>query len=344
MSSATPRRAAMPVRAVVVMVTFRSAGNLPDVLPALDGWLRDAPDGGVVVIENDGDATTTDLVRTTLAAHADRVLTIVAAANAGFAPAVNAAREAATAAWGDPDVVLLLNPDVVTDPATLAAAIARVGTPGVGVVAPMLLDDDGHLDRGSARRFWNLRRLFAEVVGSPALARLLGTPRRTIDLDGRTGLVDVDITSGAFLAVRTEILGAGVDTRLPMYLEDQEICHRAARAGWRVVVDTDLRARHVGGVSRRSDGARARELRMMELATAPALSLLDVAAPPVGGVRAVVGGAGIVRTGIAALLLLPSLPFPRRREWALEQLRLGSWFVGWAADGRALEPVSWSAA
>ena len=92
----------------------------------------------------------------------------------------------------------------------------------------------------------------------------------------------------------------GLDTRLPMYLEDQEICHRARTLGYRVVVCRTVQARHVGGASRKSHTGMARQLRMMELAAAPCMSLMDETGHRLRQLRVLVVAAGLVRVGVAA--------------------------------------------
>lgn len=326
---------------LIVVVAF----NVTDLIRAQSETLRDwlvADDSAcLIVLDNSASADTIQVVRDVTADVSARVIAEVSDHNAGFSPAVNDAVARAEVAWGELESIMLLNPDVTTDAATIAAVFAGLDDPRVGISAPLLVDETGAADRGSLRRSWNRRRLFAEVVGAPGLARLLGSPARSIRAS-RAGRIDVDFTSGAFMAIRRAVLGEGLDTRLPMYLEDQEICHRAGRAGLAVRVDTRLRALHTGGHSRKSHTAMARQLRQMELATAPALSWLDDTGAPAWQARAVIGVAAVIRMAIAGAAVAASAVVPSRRAWALDQWVLGGWLLAWSTDPRALDAVEWT--
>lgn len=326
---------------LIVVVAFNVVDLIRAQSETLRDWLAADPTAHLVVLDNSGDQRTIDIVRDVTASVSDRVIAEVSPGNAGFSPTVNDAVSRAEAAWGRMGAVGLLNPDVSTDAATLAAVFDGLSDPAVGISAPVLVDESGAVDRGSLRRAWNRRRLFAEIVGDPRIAQALGSPARGIRAS-RAGRIDVDITSGAYMAIRRDVLGAGLDVRLPMYLEDQEICHRARRAGLAVRVDTRLRALHTGGHSRKSHTALARQLRQMELATAPALSWMDATGSPAWQARAVVGGAAAARSAIAGAAVAASVVVPSRREWARDQWRLGTWLVAWSVTPDALADVEWT--
>lgn len=244
-----------------VIVTFRSADVVEALALAMNGWLTENPNTRLVVLDNSDSQQTIDNVHSITRTNAARVIAVVNGSNTGFAPAVNVAVEMARERWGQPATVVLVNPDVLTDAATLNQVPRLLDDPTIGIAAPLLLDADGRdTDRGVARRFWNRRLLFAEVLGVPEIATVLASRSRNISVQPGDGLIDVDITSGAFMAIRAEVFGNGLDVRLPMYLEDQEICHRAARRGLRVVVARHVVARHVGAASRRSNTAMAQQL------------------------------------------------------------------------------------
>lgn len=328
---------------IVVVVAYNAADLVRAQARTLRAWLAADDAARVVVLDNSGAHETMAAVAEELSAAPGRFIARVSEGNTGFAPTVNEAVRLAEEEWGPAEAVCLLNPDVTTDAATITGVFARLDDPVVGIAAPLLLDADGRPDRGSLRRNWNLRRLFSEVVGSPGLTRALGSAPRSIpippDVTTAGRRVSVDITSGAFMVVRRRLFGAGMDTRLPMYLEDQEICHRARRHGFAVQVDTSLIARHEGGVSRKSHTEKTRALREMELATAPALSWSDVTGRDARSARVVIGFAATLRTLVALAVLAAS---PRHRDWASSQARLGAWLVGWSTRPRALRPIEWT--
>jgi N-acetylglucosaminyl-diphospho-decaprenol L-rhamnosyltransferase len=325
---------------LVVVITYRSGAAVVDLAATISGWLIGGSDRAAVFLDNSDDHECVATARAAVdPSVSDRFLAEVAPCNLGFSFGVNHAVELGRARWGEPQVVLLHNPDVATSAQVLDRVVALTDEPGIGVAAPTLLAPDGTVDRGSARRVWNKRRLFATLVGLPALPGLLGTPRRSISVDG-AGVHDVDFTSGAYMAIRKEVFGKGLDTRLPMYLEDQEICHRSHALGYRVVVSGDLSAEHVGGVSRKSNTAQRRELRLMELVVAPCLSLMDTSGVGERPLKLLVAAGGLVRGALA----VPA-SFGQRREratWLRDQLTLSAWFVRWAVTPGPIGDVEWN--
>ena len=304
-------------------------------------WLSGGSDRAAVVLDNSDDRECMVSMRAAVDPSVrDRFLAQVAPGNLGFSFGVNYAVRIGGARWGTPQIVLLHNPDVVTSPQVLEQVVTLAGQPGIGIAAPTLRAPDGTIDRGSARRAWNKRRLFANLVGFPRLSKLLCTPPRSIDIDSG-GLYDVTFTSGAYMAIRQEVLGEGLDTRLPMYLEDQEICDRARKLGHRVVVSGDLSAEHIGGVSRKANTVQLRELRLMELVVAPCLSLMDTSEASEKSLRLLVAVAALIRGALAVPASLAQ-PGDGRTSWLLDQLTLSGWFIKWATTSGHIGNVEWS--
>jgi N-acetylglucosaminyl-diphospho-decaprenol L-rhamnosyltransferase len=342
MSAAAASSAPTGHSVLLVIVTYKSQKTIPDLIGAVSDWLRQSDGHRLSVIDNSGDIETMRYVRAMTHRSADRVVAEVAPGNAGFANGVNEAVRRAIVRWREPETVILLNPDIVTTAESIAATQSALADPSIGIAAPRVVSAaDGSLDRGLARRHWNRRTLFSEIVGAPRLARLLGSRSRNVDVPTSGPAVDVDIVTGAFMAVRFSVFGDGLDCRLPMYLEDQEICHRSTSRGLRVVVLPETSARHAGGHSRQQNSAMQRELRMLELAAAPAQSLQDTAGHSATQLRVLVGVGGVARATVAALT---GLLRRDRRRWAADQLRLSSWFVAWAARPNAVTRHDWSTA
>jgi N-acetylglucosaminyl-diphospho-decaprenol L-rhamnosyltransferase len=333
MTDRTPQRASL--RVLVIAVTYKSeelADRLGETLASFVGM---SPSHYCATVENSNSLPTIAILAQSLQGNADQHLAIAPASNVGFAPAVNAAYAASLARWGRVDVVILLNPDVITSSQLLHELAARVrASPDVGVASGVLRDADGHVDRGTARRRWTPLTLFAEIAGfGESFAK--GTRlSRYIEIGGSP--VQVDITSGALLAVRAAVLQSGLDCRLPLYLEDQEICHRAHVLGYKVMVYPDLTAVHLGAASRLQNSESQRNLRCMELAAAPAMSMRDWSGVPFGASRAIIGLAACARILAAGTAQVSA----KRRQWGRRQVVLGRWLLGWALDpggwGRSL--------
>jgi N-acetylglucosaminyl-diphospho-decaprenol L-rhamnosyltransferase len=316
---------------LAIVVTYKSTTTFTLLLPAVREWLAGDLTNRLVVFDNSDDMDLVKYAREQLSEHADRSICSANYFNSGFALGVNTGYSLAMAKWGRPKAVVLLNPDIATSSSTIAHVVSDLGTRGVGVAAPKLITEEGFVDHGSMRRRWNMRRLIADTMGIPAGAIFLLTRRRAVEPRANATLIDVDITSGAFMAIAGEVFGDGLDTRMPMYLEDQEICHRAIVKGYRVVVDQRLTAEHVGGVSRKRNSDSQRWLRVAELALAPSISLADWSdSNSIWRGRLAVLIGGLIRLAMASLAFGASMVGGRDRGWAAEQARLSSWLIHWA--------------
>jgi len=253
-----------------------------------------------------------------------------ALSNVGFAQAVNLGARVLRHEFGSPSAVLLLNPDLESANGLRDLARALTLDDTVGVAGALLVDDDGALDRGCMRRLWTRRTLFAEAVGVPALAPLLAGRSRNLTVRAHESFQLTDMVSGAFMLVRQEVFGHGLDTTLPMYLEDQEICMRAANTGLKVGVVPTARAVHSGGVSRRSLGSGRAQvvLRILELVEAPALAYALAGGSEKSARRWL--GLGFRCRSILARLASPV----RGPEWTEEQVLLASVANDWLRTGR----------
>jgi GT2 family glycosyltransferase len=155
--------------------------------------------------------------------------------NRGFATAFNQGWRAT-----DRPFVLLMNPDVILPVDALRALCGCIRAhPPVGVIAPVLVDEDGG-DTESARPF------------PPLTLRLLGGELpdhgEALDLSGCPGAVAVHWLMGACCLFRREALEAtgGFDEGFFLYGEDIDWALRAWRAGWTVAQLSGLTAVHLG--------------------------------------------------------------------------------------------------
>lgn len=174
-------------------------------------------------------------------AYADdtRVRVVYNRANLGFGPAVN--RGAAEARG---DHLLVLNPDCLIEPDTIARMKAHVDI-HTAIVGAVVCDDQGRPDPASRRYDPLMRRAINTKLGRPG----------GIDITGPMpgGAEDVEIVSGAIILmprVVFESLG-GFDETFFLHCEDMDLCRRARDAGYRVILAGDVRVLHGKGVSSR---------------------------------------------------------------------------------------------
>ncbi|KAB7751688.1 hypothetical protein MMUC44124_29190 [Mycolicibacterium mucogenicum DSM 44124] len=146
------------------------------------------------------------------------------------------------------------------------------------------------------------------------------------------------MVGGALMCINGKVFDSGLDTRLPMYLEDQEICMRARRHGYTAHVHSDLSAVHIGGVSRKSFSKHERALRIMELVEAPVQCMHRLQGYGLFWLRLTVfvGGAARLAAVIPAAVIKVSgmnVPLSDASTWIANQLRLAWWYMIWAVCG-----------
>lgn len=144
--------------------------------------------------------------------------------NLGFARAVNQGLELASGRY-----VALVNPDTALDPHTLRALVdALRRDPGLGLVAPRLLDEEGRWQQSLAH-----------------YPTATGLARRAL---GRTPGERDGWLVGAMLLGERELLRRvrGLDERYFVYGEDMDLSRRVQALGLRVRVEPEIHITHTG--------------------------------------------------------------------------------------------------
>ena len=317
----------------VVAVTFNSEQVIASCLESC----REYP---VIMIDNASTDRTVAAVR-----RFPHVRVIANDVNRGFAAAVNqAVRECET------DFVLLLNPDVtlLTD---ISPLVASCSTESAGAGAGQLLGEDGRPQKGfGIRRFPTAVTLVFEVLGLNRVLpwnpvnRRYRELRRNLEAAG-----EVDQPAGAFLLFRKQVwerLGGFDEAFYPVWFEDVDFCKRVREAGYKIVYNPAVKARHRGGHSVRALPGECRELywyvSLLRYASKHfrALGFRLVSAAVVSGAipRAVAslvagGGAAMAATYFRVMRFaggclvsgrFPDLPGPLRRQIAAVSSLTGS--------------------
>lgn len=232
-----------PARVSAIVVNYQAASVLAGCVASL--WAEGV--GEVVVVDNGDHRGPHDAAAAAALDRAGLTVTWVAAGgNVGYGRAVNlGARSCRGDAW------LVCNPDIVLHDGALARLTEALdGDARAGIVGPQLLNPDGTL-YPSARAFPSM----VDAAGHGLLGMVW--PRnpfsrryRLLDWDHAEQRV-VDWVSGACFLIRREAWEdtAGFDPGFFMYMEDVDLCWRAARAAWRVVYQPGARVTHAQGVS-----------------------------------------------------------------------------------------------
>ncbi|HEX5354271.1 MAG TPA: glycosyltransferase family 2 protein [Rhodanobacteraceae bacterium] len=178
----------------------------------------------------------------------ERVRVVYNHANLGFGPAANIGARQARG-----DAVVLLNPDCMMEPDTLARMLDVLQAyPDAGVVGAVVCDPDGTPDPASRRRDPLLRRSLNEMTGRS---------KREADNAGHEGVdvpgpiphetIQVENASGALLLLPRAAFERlhGFDESYFLHCEDLDLCRRARDADYKVLLAGDVRVRHAKGGS-----------------------------------------------------------------------------------------------
>jgi GT2 family glycosyltransferase len=183
----------------------------------------------VLIVDNDSsEAATLEF----LAACGYRVLKHPGRFN--FAAICNAAARTCDSA-----AVLFLNNDTeVVAPDWIEAMLEQLQRPGVGIVGARLLNYDGSIQHDGI--VLGLNGAFSGHISSAADPYLAGAVR------------NVSAVTAACMLVRRDVYQAldGMDERLSVGWNDVDLCLRAWRAGFRVVIQPLAELYHQGGASR----------------------------------------------------------------------------------------------
>lgn len=135
--------------------------------------------------------------------------------------------------------IALLNPDAIPESGWLAAVLAPLQSPDVGVVGSKLFYPGTDVLQHAGG-----------VLHDNALSRHYGRGERDVGQWDRP--MDVDYVCGAAIAVSRRVIdqvGFLSPSYFPAYYEETELCVRARKAGFRVVYAPDAVAAHHEGVS-----------------------------------------------------------------------------------------------
>ncbi|MEJ7832846.1 MAG: glycosyltransferase family 2 protein [Nocardioides sp.] len=225
----------------VVVLNYRSASDTLACLASLER--SNDLDLDIVVVDNAPDDDAHEKLRSAVGRRAE---TFATGDNLGYAAGNNLG--IARVLDRGCDLVWVLNPDTVVEPATLGVLRSHLANvPACGVVGPRLVlpglppriaFDGGVVDRTRHGATAHLSIGIQETQAPEPQAR------------------DVDYVTGASLLVRREVLHqvGPIPEHYFLYYEEADWCLRARRAGWRVMVEQRARMLH----RKRSSGALPR--------------------------------------------------------------------------------------
>jgi GT2 family glycosyltransferase len=238
------------VDCAVVIVSYNSAQHIErllDSVPAAAEGLRIH----CIVVDNDSSDETISILRS----RSD-IMVVEAGQNLGYAGAINLGRKFI----GLYCPLLILNSDLALEPGAIARLHQALDDPAVGVVLPMLLDDDGSLYL-SLRREPSPTRALGEALFGPRLSGRPGWLSETIrDRRAYRESHDVAWGGGAAMLISAacnDAVGDWDDMRFFLYSEETDFAARARLHGYRIHYVPQARIRHDGGGSGQSSALAA---------------------------------------------------------------------------------------
>lgn len=235
----------------IVILNYNTASLLRNCLHSIQAS-QHALQVEVIVVDNASSDESVAMVRTEF----PHIRLMVNPTNIGYSAGNNAALRALgfdpqqpAPPETLPRYVLLLNPDTLLSPTTLAKMVRFMDEhPTIGVAGPRVRRPDGSLDRACRRSFPTPQVSFYRMAG---LSRLFPKSRRfnayNLEYLPEESVHPVDSVVGAYMQVRREaILQVGLlDERFFMYGEDLDWAKRIKDAGWEVWYNGEVEIIHV---------------------------------------------------------------------------------------------------
>jgi N-acetylglucosaminyl-diphospho-decaprenol L-rhamnosyltransferase len=240
----------MDHRVSTVIVSYRTGPVLFDCLAAL---LAETGIAEVVLVDNGNPGETVGRLGALAAQSCGRMQIVGDGVNRGFSAGVNLGAAVSTA-----ERLLILNPDAVLAPGSLAALEAALQTGLTAgaepvVVGGKIVGEDGLEQAGCRRRRLTAGSALGTFLGLSVLGRLvpaLASINRTREPEP-PGPVPMGAVSGALMYLSREGFHQldGFDEGYFLHVEDLDICRRAEEAGGAVIYTPLASARHLGATS-----------------------------------------------------------------------------------------------
>ena len=230
----------------IVVVVADSGG---DALACVEAALASTVAVELIVVDNASRDGVPEALTCACAGDA-RVRLLRNGVNLGFGAAVNRG-----AALAQGDALLVLNPDCLVAPDTVARLRAELAQPRAGLVGAVVCAADGRPDRNALRRDPLLARALL-TLRARALGRADATAPGGVHVAGPmpATCVPVEAVSGALMLLPKAVFEAvgGFDEGYFLHCEDLDLCRRVRDAGHAVLLAGGVRVLHAkGGSSRR---------------------------------------------------------------------------------------------
>jgi hypothetical protein len=233
----------------IIVVTYNSRRHVRDCLESIQRTAGDI-DHEVIVVDNASQDGTPDIIRNEF----PKARLIANPGNLGFARGNNQG-----IAQSQGRTILLLNPDTVVLPKTLATLLNEMKqSPATGLLGCRLLNADRSLQQsfGYEVSVWNevVRKLFFNLWENHRFPPV-GWVLRSLHSRKK----EVAWVKGACMFSRRQALldAKLMDETFFVYLEDADLCRRIRQLGWQVRYTPEAEVIHFGGGSIQSNTERS---------------------------------------------------------------------------------------
>ena len=217
----------------IIIVDYKSSDNtialVSDLLKRLDNLRFE-----IIVVDNDPKSDAADVIGKKFAADR-RVVVIKSETNSGFGAGNNLGAKSANG-----EFLLLLNPDTkIYDDAVERMLDFLAKHSEIGALTPLIYQADGkNLQRHFFGRFQSLSSLILRNQAGKM-------PKKTADF------FYAEMITAAALMIRRELFQKllGFDQKFFMYLEDEDLCRRITKLGYKNVVLATAKVIHFEGKS-----------------------------------------------------------------------------------------------
>jgi GT2 family glycosyltransferase len=130
----------------------------------------------------------------------------------------------------------VLNPDILFEQEVFSSLIELLESKQADIVSPLIVDRNSN-PQDSLRKF---------PTPFEIIWRRLPGYRFILPFENVAGLVKPDWIAGMFMFMSSETYHAikGFDERYRLYFEDVDFCARAQLAGFKIIVDSNIRIQH----------------------------------------------------------------------------------------------------
>jgi len=233
-----------PLDLLVVIINYKTAKMtcecLESLLPELSGL-----NSRVVVVDNDSQDNSVRFIQNWIDSKNTKQVTIIASENnGGFAAGNNLGILSHSA-----ENYLLLNSDTIVRPGAIEELMSTgKDDVSIGLISPRLEWPDGRPQESC----FNQHSIWSEFLSSAKTGPLTKILKKHVVAKQVTDIpTESEWTSFACIMVRRKVfeqIGL-LDEGFFMYFEDAEFCHRARKAGWKIVNNPEAHVVHLRGGS-----------------------------------------------------------------------------------------------